>query len=114
MEGLSAPPPPNQALADLAQLVGDDAAKEIVRLFLQSFPESIRELRASGRPDQMRIAHGLQSSALHMGAARLAQRIGEVEAKLAESPGTLDPGDLAPATAEFESFAAALRQYAEA
>ncbi len=112
MEGLSALPPPNQALDDLAQLVGDDAAKEIVRLFLDSFPESIRELGTSGRQDQMRIAHGLKSSALHMGAARLSERIGEVETKLAESAGTLGPGDLAATSAEFESFAGALRQYA--
>src|ERR1700685_1780593 len=97
MGGLSALPPPNQALADLAQLVGTDAAKEIVRLSLDSCPESIRELRASGRQDQMRIAHGLQSSALHMGAARLAERIGEGEGKLAGAPGTLGSGRLAAA-----------------
>lgn len=113
MEGLSTLPPPNQALHDLAQLVGDEAAREIVRLFLQSFPDSIRELSGSGRQDQMRIAHGLKSSALHMGADRLSERIGEVEAKLAGSPGTLDPRDLAPANEEFESFAGALRRYAE-
>jgi HPt (histidine-containing phosphotransfer) domain-containing protein len=112
MVGLSALPPPNQALHDLAQLLGDDAAKEIVRLFLQSFPESIRELAGSGRQDQMRIAHGLKSSALHMGADRLSERIGEVEAKLAGSEGTLEARDLAPANEEFESFAGPLRRYA--
>ncbi len=111
--GVERPTAPNQALNDLAQLVGGDAAKEIVRLFLQSFPESIRELSASERHDQMRIAHGLKSSALHMGAGRLSERIGEVEAKLADTARPLAAGDLAPANEEFESFAAALRKYAE-
>ena len=110
---MSLPPPPNLALKDLASLVGDDAAREIVRLFLQSFPDSIRTLGASDRQDQMRIAHGLQSSALHMGADRLSERIGEIEDKLATPGVTLVPADLAPATAEFESFAVELRKYAE-
>ena len=63
------------ALKDLAFLVGDDAAREIVRLFLQTFPDSIRSLRIAGRQDQLRIIHGLKSSALHMGADRLSERI---------------------------------------
>jgi HPt (histidine-containing phosphotransfer) domain-containing protein len=109
---LSLNPPPNQSLKDLVLLIGDDATKEIVRLFLQSFPEAIRELRASERPDQMRIAHGLKSSALHMGADRLSERIGEIEAKLSEPGAVLASVDLVPATEEFETFATALRSYA--
>src|ERR1019366_7913427 len=56
---------------------------EIVTLFLNSFPESMRSINVSSSPDQMRIAHGLKSSALHMGALALSERIGEVEDKLA-------------------------------
>jgi hypothetical protein len=100
------------ALKDLAFLVGDDAAREIVRLFLQSFPESIQSIGRSGRQDQMRIAHGLKSSALHMGADRLSDRIGEIEEKLAVPGVTLVPDDLAATSAEFESFATDLRKYA--
>jgi HPt (histidine-containing phosphotransfer) domain-containing protein len=110
--GLSLPPP-NLALKDLAFLVGDDAAREIVTLFLNSFPESMRSLSASSRPDQMRIVHGLKSSALHMGAFTLSGRIGEIEDKLAQPGATLEQRDLEPAIAEFESFAADLRKYAE-
>jgi HPt (histidine-containing phosphotransfer) domain-containing protein len=107
------PPPPNLALKDLAFLVGDDAAREIVRLFLHSFPESIQSMGSSGRQDQMRIAHGLKSSALHMGADRLSERIGEIEDKLAQPGEGLVPEDLAAAATEFESFASELRKYAE-
>jgi hypothetical protein len=109
--GLS-PPPPNLALKDLALLVGEDAAREIVTLFLNSFPESMHSIGASSRPDQMRIAHGLKSSALHMGALTLSDRIGEIEDKLARPGATLDPRDLEPAIAEFEAFATDLRKYA--
>jgi HPt (histidine-containing phosphotransfer) domain-containing protein len=114
MVGLSLNPAPNQALQDLVLLVGDEATKEIVRLFLQSFPESIRDLSAGALQDQVRIAHGLKSSALHMGADQLVQRIGEIEAKLTETKSVLAAGDLEPTTAEFESFAAGLRRYAQA
>jgi HPt (histidine-containing phosphotransfer) domain-containing protein len=110
--GLSPPPPPNLALKDLASLVGDDAAREIVRLFLQTFPESIQSLRTSSRSDQMRIVHGLKSSALHMGADRLTGRITAIEDKLTEPGMTLGAGDIAAAMAEFESFAVNLRSYA--
>jgi len=110
--GLSLPPP-NLALQDLASLVGENAAREIVQLFLNSFPESIRSLPGSSRPDQMRIAHGLKSSALHMGADRLSERIGEIENKLAQPGVKLAREDLEPAIAEFDGFACDLRKYAE-
>ena len=111
--GLSLPPP-NLALKDLALLVGEDAAREIVTLFLSSFPESMQSLGTSSRADQVRIAHGLKSSALHMGAHALSDRIGEIEEKLARPGVALDPRDLEPAIAEFEAFATDLRKYAEA
>jgi HPt (histidine-containing phosphotransfer) domain-containing protein len=109
---LSHPPPPNQALKDLASLVGDDAAREIVRLFLQTFPDSIHSLRSSSRQDQMRIVHGLKSSALHMGADQLTERITAIEDKLTEPGMTLTAGDMAAAIADFEAFAVYLRSYA--
>lgn len=109
---LSHPPPPNLALKDLASLVGDDAAREIVRLFLQTFPDSIHSLNNSSRQDQMRIVHGLKSSALHMGADRLTDRITAIETKLNEPGMMLTAADVAAAIAEFEAFAVYLRSYA--
>ncbi len=106
-------PPPNLALKDLALLVGDDATREIVRLFLHSFPDSIRNLGGSSRQDQMRITHGLKSSALHMGADRLSEQISAIEDRLSLPGDALTPKDLAPAISEFESFATELRRYAD-
>lgn len=106
-------PPPNLALKDLAYLVGDNAAREIVRLFLQSFPEAIRGLACGSRPDQLRVLHGLKSSALHMGADRLSEQIARIEDRLAQPGEKLGQADLDAATAEFDAFAAELRRYAE-
>jgi len=111
MVGLN-PPPPNLALQDLATLVGDDAAREIVRLFLSSFPESVRALGQGTRQERMRIAHGLRSSALHMGADRLSALVMQIEDKLAHPELALEPADLAAAVAEFEAVAGELRKYA--
>lgn len=111
--GLSLSRPPNQALQDLVLLVGDEATKEIVRLFLQSFPESMRDLTGSGRPDQIRIAHGLKSSALHMGADRLSRQMSEVEARLSVPGSVFAADDLTPATEEFEAIAGDLRRYVQ-
>ena len=113
MVGLSLNPPPNQAIQDLVQLVGDEATKEIVRIFLQSFPESIREMAGAARPDQLRIAHGLKSSALHMGAEKLAAQMEELEARLSMSGSAFDADDRSVATGEFEAFAADLRRYVQ-
>jgi HPt (histidine-containing phosphotransfer) domain-containing protein len=105
-------PPPNLALQDLATLVGDDAAREIVRLFLSNFPEAVRALSTGSRQEQMRIAHGLRSSALHMGADRLSELITRIEDKLAHPGVALAPADLADAVGEFEALAGDLRKYA--
>jgi len=106
------PPPPNFALQDLAALVGDDAAREIVRLFLSNFPEAVRSMGQGTRQEQMRIAHGLRSSALHMGAEKLSRLVMQIEDKLAQPGAAMDPADLAAAVAEFEAVAGDLRKYA--
>jgi hypothetical protein len=106
--------PPNESLRDLAALLGDEATREIVRMFLQNFPESMALLARCGRMEQMRIAHGLKSSALHMGAPGLSERMRAMEEKLAHPGESISPEELGLATADFEAFAAGLREYAGA
>jgi len=106
--------PPNEALRDLAALLGDDATREIVRLFLSNFPESIQSLPRISRLDQIRITHGLKSSALHMGAAGLSARMKAMEERLGRPGESIRPEELGEAAAEFEAFAADLRSYAGA
>jgi len=106
-------PPPNNSIRELEAVLGGEATRDLVRLFLAEFPVSVRGLESGGRRDRMMVAHGLKSSALHMGADRLSERIGEIEDKLAQPGEALVPEDLAAAATEFESFAYELRKYAE-
>ena len=107
-------PPPNDALRDLSSLLGDTATREIVQVFLADFPATIEKMATSGPEDQLRLAHGLKSSALHMGSEGLSRRMGELEDRLSRQGGSVAPGELAEAMSDFESFAAALRKYASA
>ena len=105
---------PNEALQDLASLLGDPATREIVQLFLGDFPDSMRSLRRCSRNDQLRIVHGLRNSALHMGAEKLSKRLGILEDSLAQGGDPLPPAEFEGAMADFEAFATDLRRYAEA
>jgi hypothetical protein len=104
--------PPNDSIKALEDVLGDQATRDVVRLFLHDFPESIRRIGAAGREDQMRIVHGLKSSALHMGATELSEKLAALEEQLGASDETLQPGDLSPAIADFGGVSAALRKYA--
>jgi hypothetical protein len=107
-------PPPNSAVRELAAVLGEEATREVVRLFLDDFPVSIRKLGAGSREEQVMIAHGLKSSALHMGAMELSRRMAELESRL-DTPGeTISKAELAGAIADFGAVAPVLRQYAGA
>jgi HPt (histidine-containing phosphotransfer) domain-containing protein len=105
------PPPPNEAIESLASLLGEDSTREIVRLFLSDFPQSVRRLSSGSREEQLMIAHGLKSSALHMGATGLSQRMAAIERKLTATPEALSPEEVFAALAEFEAVEPGLRGY---
>jgi hypothetical protein len=106
------PPPPNNAISELAAVLGDEATREVVRLFLDDFPVSIGRLEKGAREDQVMIAHGLKSSALHMGAMDLSRRMAELELRLGKPGKTLSGSDLEGAMSDFGAVAPLLRQYA--
>jgi HPt (histidine-containing phosphotransfer) domain-containing protein len=107
-------PPPNPALGELAAVIGDEAAREIVRLFLDDFPGSVSRLGEGASEEQHRVAHGLKSSALHMGATALSARMAEIERVLGRPGGAVGPEQIAAAVADFEAAAPELRRYAGA
>jgi len=106
------PPPPNEALESLASVIGEDSTREIVRLFLEDFPQSVRRLGSGSREEQVRVAHGLKSSALHMGATGLSQRMAAIERKLSSTSEALSNEEVSAAVAEFEALEPGLRGYA--
>jgi hypothetical protein len=95
----------------MADVLGDDATKEIVRLFLQGFPDAYRGLGAGTAEEQLRTVHGLKSSALHMGALELSERMAVIENRLSRD-GALSQDDMAAILKDYDAVAPALRRYA--
>jgi hypothetical protein len=107
-------PPPNDSIREIESVLGDDATREIVRLFLADFPLSVLKLGRGGREEQVMIAHGLKSSALHMGALKLSRRMAALESRLDKPDVAISPEELVAAIGEFEEVARALRKYSGA
>jgi HPt (histidine-containing phosphotransfer) domain-containing protein len=106
------PPPPNNALRELESLLGDDATREIVRIYLRDFPQSIGRLGGGTQEEKQRIVHGLSSSSLHMGAQALSVRLASIEDRLKKPGETVQPEELASVAGDFEDIAPPLRRYA--
>lgn len=105
-------PPPNPAILQLESVLGNEATREIVRLFLEEFPRSMLQLGTCPPDDQKRIVHGLRSSSGLMGAAALAERMAKLERVIGASAARLGAEDLAAAQADFDAAAPELRAYA--
>jgi Hpt domain len=95
----------------MADVLGEDSTKEIVRLFLSSFPETLRSLVDGTREEQLRLVHGVKSSSLHMGATELSDRLAGLEERLTRNDGTLTQEDLSAISADYEAIEPALRRY---
>jgi hypothetical protein len=105
-------PAPNDSLDALSALLGDESTREIVQLYLVEFKDSLHRLGTGEREDQIRIAHGLKSSSLHMGAKALSVRMAQIEERLSRDGETLGEEELAHVLAEFQAIEPSLRSYA--
>ena len=105
-------PPPNDALADLAAVLGVDNVRTLVRTFLRDFPLSFQELSGGSRQNRHRLAHSMKSNSRLMGAHALSQRMAEIEIRLSEETGPdVTADDLAGISAEFDAIAGPLRDF---
>jgi HPt (histidine-containing phosphotransfer) domain-containing protein len=104
-------PPPNEALAELADVLGDDNVRTLVRTFLRDFPVSFNELKGGDRQNRHRVAHSMKSNSRLMGAMELSRRMATLEARLENEGATVTPQELAEISAEFESIAGPLRAF---
>lgn len=110
--GTCVTPPPNPSLAELAEVVGEENVRHLVRTFLREFPVTLRAMGTDDRRNQHRLAHSMKSSAQVVGALDLSQRLAALEQRLAD-PATPDltPADINPITGEFETIAGPLRDF---
>lgn len=105
-------PPPNEALAELASVLGDDNVRTLVRTFLRDFPGSFHELSGGERTNRHRVAHSMKSNARLMGAMALSERMAGLEKRLEGATGhDITPADLQAINAEFEEIAGPLRAF---
>ncbi|MFI5356373.1 MAG: Hpt domain-containing protein [Opitutales bacterium] len=105
-------PPPNDAIRQLTEILGDTDTREIVQTYLREFDGLIRILASGDRPSRHRAAHSLKSSSRHMGLPTLAIRLQELESRLLQPDATVTADDLQALVAEFERTAEPLRTYA--
>jgi HPt (histidine-containing phosphotransfer) domain-containing protein len=106
------PPPPNPAIEDLARGVGLEDARDLVRLFLDGFEETMAQLSAKKREERHRAAHSLKSSARLVGLLALSRQMTALEDRLSQTTGDVEPADLHAARAEFAAAEPVLRAFA--
>jgi HPt (histidine-containing phosphotransfer) domain-containing protein len=105
-------PPPNDAVADLLDAMGRESVQTLVRTFLREFPKSMQELATADRKNGRRLAHRMKGESRMMGAAKLSQRMLEIQERLTPETGAeFTPADLSAIAADFEEIAAVLRKY---
>lgn len=105
--------PPNASLADLANVLGEDNVRNLVRTFLSEFPVSFQTLRTGDPKNRHRIAHSLKGNTRLVGALELSERFAELEARLEESPGSeITVAELDALRAQFDALAGPLRTFA--
>lgn len=109
---MSRPPPPNPAIADLANGLGLEDARDLVRMFLDGFDSTLASLSAKEREERRRAAHSLKSSARIVGLMTLSRQMGELENRLSTPEGDVAPADISTARKNFETAAPTLRAFA--
>lgn len=105
-------PPPNSAIAELAEALGEDSARELAEMFLNSFEAVLRDLSSGDHEQRKRAAHSLKSSARIVGADGLSNRMAELEARLTSTKDDVTHEDITATLEEFERIAVSLRAFA--
>jgi HPt (histidine-containing phosphotransfer) domain-containing protein len=102
---------PNERLAALAAVLGEADTRELVQLFLGSFPGLLADLGSADRSRAERAAHSLKSSARQMGLAELAERMADLEARLRADGPLMDPVELQALSRDLGEMAKPLEVY---
>lgn len=105
-------PPPNEALAELAAVLGEDNVRTLARTFLRDFPKSFHELSNGEPKNRHRLAHSMKSNSRLMGAHELSRQMADLEDRFSGNAGAdLSSAELAQISARFEAIASQLRAF---
>lgn len=110
---MSSVPPPNDELAELAAVLGEDNVRTLVRTFLRDFPVSLAELSGPGdRKNRHRVAHSMKSNSRLMGGHALSHRMAALESRLEDPAGAdVNADDLTLIERDYEAIAGPLRAF---
>lgn len=108
---MASTPPPNAAIGELAEVVGLEDARDLVRTFLKEYNGLVRAMTAEDPKLQHRAVHSLKSSCRHMGLDSMVRRLQALEARLLLPEGKVTLEDIAVLDREFERVAVPLRQF---
>lgn len=106
------PIPPNEAIAQLVEVLGTDDTRDLVRTFLKEYDGLIRAMTAEDKQLQHRAVHSLKSSCRHMGLASLVRKLEALEARVLLPTGKVTLEDIAAINSEFERQVPPLRNFA--
>lgn len=109
---MSSVPPPNAALAELADVLGEDNVRTLVRTFLRDFPISIEGLKGGDRKNRHRLAHSMKSNSRLVGALELSKRMAALEERLDQPDGAdVGPADLTAIEADYKAIVGPLQKF---
>lgn len=105
-------PPPNDALAELAAVLGEDNVRTLVRTFLRDFPVAQQGLVGGERSNRLRLVHSMKSNARLMGALDLSDYCAALEARLSTPDGAdINDSDRAAIETMYQKIAVPLRAF---
>lgn len=102
---------PNERLAGLVSVLGDEDTRELVRLYLASVPRLLADIGGGVRESSQRAAHSLKSSSDQMGAAALAQHSKQLEVRMMAGGPLPSAAELADLAAEYQAVESSLRGF---
>ncbi|HEY3756308.1 MAG TPA: Hpt domain-containing protein [Opitutaceae bacterium] len=103
---------PNERLAALAAVLGEEETRELVRIFLRTAPRMVADVALEDHSEARRAAHSLKSSSLQMGLMDLSKQALEIEKRFDTGGGPPSATDYTLLQARARRAEGALREYA--
>jgi HPt (histidine-containing phosphotransfer) domain-containing protein len=102
---------PNDRLAGLVAALGRDDTRELVALYLDSYPGLVAEISSSDAIQAERAAHSLKSSSQQMGLPALAKKLAALEGRLRSTGEAATPAEIEVLNAEYALAEGPLRAF---